>query len=166
MNFAVALSSLEAWVFLPVALPICVWAVYSDITQYKIRNEAVLGLIIGFLVLGPFAMELSDYFWRFANFGIVLGVGFVLWQVSGLGAGDAKLAAAIALYINTADSGPVLMIWLTAMVAMLLLYSRSFVRVARNDGVDAARKMELPFGIALAPTLVIYLILGLSQGGV
>ncbi len=165
MNFAVSLTATQAWFFLPLALPICLWAIYTDVREFRISNYAVLALIAAFLVIGPFALGFGDYLWRFSHFAIVLVIGFGLWALTNLGAGDAKIAAAIALYVAPQDVMVVLMIWLFAMIAMMLLYSRRAVQVAQADGLNAARKMAVPFGIALAPTLVIYLILGITHGG-
>lgn len=165
MSFEVSLTAAQAWFFLPLALPMCIWAIYTDVKEFRISNYAVLGLIVAFLVIGPFAMPFGDYLWQFANFGIVLVIGFALWALTGLGAGDAKIAAAIALYVMPGDVMSVLLIWLVAMVGMMILYSRRAVEVAQADGLRAARKMAVPFGIALAPTLVIYLVLGITHGG-
>lgn len=160
-----ALTAQQAMIFLLVALPVCVWAVYSDVKEFKIKNTAVLTLLVGFVVLGPFALDFSDYLWRYSHFAVVIAVGFGLWVLGGIGAGDVKLAAAFAPYIAAQDVGSVFFIWLLAMVAMALGYSRRAYKVAQADGLVAARKMPIPFGIALAPTLIIYLVLGLIHGG-
>ncbi|MEM1273070.1 MAG: prepilin peptidase [Pseudomonadota bacterium] len=165
MNIPVTITATQAWIFLPLALPICIWAIYSDVREFKIRNYAVLALIAGFVVLGPFALDWAEYFWRFAHFAVVFAIGYGLWAFTGLGAGDAKIAAAISLFVALPDVTSVLLIWLVAMIVMALLYSRRAVQVAQTDGVRAARKMEVPFGIALAPTLIAYLVLGIAQGG-
>ena len=75
MNLEVTLTAMQAWIFLPLALPIALWACYTDITEFKIKNVTVLALLAGFIVLGPFAMGWDEYAWRFAHFGVVLAVG-------------------------------------------------------------------------------------------
>lgn len=165
MDLSVTLTALQAWIFLPVALPICLWAVYSDVTEYKIKNIAVAALFAGFVILGPFALEWSEYFWRFAHLAVVLAIGFGMWMIGGIGAGDVKIAAVIALFVALPDVPTVLMIWVVAMILMTVLYSRRLVQVVQAEGVKAGRKMEVPFGIALAPTLIVYLVLGVVAGG-
>jgi prepilin peptidase CpaA len=59
MNLAVTLTTAQAWIFLPLALPIALWACYTDVTEFKIKNVTVLALLAGFVVLGPFALELG-----------------------------------------------------------------------------------------------------------
>jgi prepilin peptidase CpaA len=56
MNLEVTLTAAQAWIFLPLALPIALWACYTDITEFKIKNVTVLALLAGFIVLGPFAL--------------------------------------------------------------------------------------------------------------
>ena len=165
MSFDLALTATQAWFFLPLALPICLWAVYTDVKEFKISNYAVLALIAAFLVMGPFALGFSEFLWRLPHFVVVLVIGFGLYALTNLGAGDAKIAAAMAPYVALQDVTAFFMIWIFAMIGMLILVSRRAVQVASADGMRAARKMKVPFGIALAPTLVIYLVLGITQGG-
>ena len=68
MNLEVTLTAMQAWIFLPLALPIALWACYTDITEFKIKNVTVLALLAGFIVLGPFAMGWDEYAWRFRAF--------------------------------------------------------------------------------------------------
>jgi hypothetical protein len=86
MNLEVTLSAMQGWIFLPLALPIALWACYTDITEFKIKNVTVLALLAGFILLGPFALGWGEYAWRFAHFGVVLAIGFVLSAVMGIGA--------------------------------------------------------------------------------
>jgi hypothetical protein len=110
MNLEVTLSAAQAWIFLPLALPIALWACYTDITEFKIKNVTVLALLGGFVVLGPIALGFEEYAWRFTHFGVVLLVGFILSAVMGIGAGDAKFAAAMAPFIALSDAGTVLVV--------------------------------------------------------
>jgi prepilin peptidase CpaA len=166
MNLEVTLSAAQAWIFLPLALPIALWACYTDITEFKIKNVTVLALLGGFVVLGPIALGFEEYAWRFTHFGVVLLVGFILSAVMGIGAGDAKFAAAMAPFIALSDAGTVLVVWTMVTLATVLLYAvPRFIPMVAHVGIRRASKMPFPFGIALAPTLVIYLVLGITQGG-
>ena len=164
MTLDLTITALQAWIFLPAALPICAWAVYTDVKEFKIKNTAVLALLAAFVILGPFALEFSEYLWRYAHFAVVLGIAFGLYALTGLGAGDAKIMAAFAPFVALPDVLAVIMIWWVCAIAMAIGLSRRAVQVAQADGFKAARKMKVPFGIALAPTLVIYLVLGIIQG--
>jgi prepilin peptidase CpaA len=166
MNLEVTLTAAQAWIFLPLALPIALWACYTDITEFKIKNVTVLALLGGFVVLGPIALGFEEYAWRFTHFGVVLLVGFILSAVMGIGAGDAKFAAAMAPFIALSDAGTVLVVWTMVTLATVLLYAvPRFIPMVAHVGIRRASKMPFPFGIALAPTLVIYLVLGITQGG-
>jgi hypothetical protein len=60
----------------------------------------------------------------------------------------------------------VLVVWTMVTLATVLLYAvPRFIPMVANVGIRRASKMPFPFGIALAPTLVIYLVLGITQGG-
>ena len=166
MNLDLSITALQAWIFLPAAVPICLWAVYTDMREFRISNYAVLALMVAFVVLGPIALELNEFLWRGTHFATVLAIGFVLWSIGGIiGAGDVKIAAAMALYFSLPDTVVVLMIWLICILGMLTLHSvPRLIPLMQNVGIWQSRKMPVPFGIALAPTLIIYLILGIIQG--
>jgi prepilin peptidase CpaA len=145
MNLAVTLTAAQAWIFLPLALPIALWACYTDITEFKIKNVTVLALLAGFIVLGPFALGWGEYAWRFAHFGVVLAIGFVLSAVMGIGAGDAKFAAAMAPFIALADVGTVLIVWTMVTLTTVVLYAiRKFIPMVANVGIRTRLQDALP----------------------
>ena len=82
-----------AW-FLPFVFPITVWVAWSDMATMKIPNKAVLALLAVFVVIGLIALPFNDYLWRYAHFGVVIVIGFILSSVGAMGAGDAKFGAA------------------------------------------------------------------------
>jgi prepilin peptidase CpaA len=85
------------------AFPILVLAAgLSDLFTMTIPNKisALLGsmFVIFALVSG---MEGHDILWHFALGALVLVVGFTFFSLGWIGGGDAKLAAAIALWLGT-----------------------------------------------------------------
>ena len=92
-----------AW-FLPFVTPIAIWVAWSDMATMKIPNKAVLAMLIVFVVIGLLALPLDEYLWRYAHFGVVLVIGFLLNMVRAIGAGDAKFAAAMAPFIERGDA--------------------------------------------------------------
>jgi len=148
--------------FLPFALPICFYIVWTDLKFMRIPNVAVILLFAIFVVVGPFVLDLGDYGWRFAHVGVVLVIGFLLNVFAGLGAGDAKFAAAMAAFVPLSDATLVVYLFsgllLAAFVTHRLLRRVAAIRRATPDWISWDRR-DFPMGIALGPTLAIYLAL-------
>ena len=79
-------------------------AVWTDLTSYRIPNWislAVLGLFPLFAY--RIGLSLNDLLWHGLAFAVVLAAGLVLFVWNRLGAGDAKLLAAVALWVGWGD---------------------------------------------------------------
>ncbi len=166
MTFDVALTTTQAWIFLPVVLPIALWAIYTDLKDMKILNITVLALLAGFVVLGPFALSLEEYAWRFAHFGIVLVIGFFASALLGIGAGDAKFAAAMAPFVAASDAGLVAMLVAFSALIGLILHrmARSVPAIvgATPEWVSWQQDKVFPYGVGLSSGLLIYFFIGIS----
>lgn len=164
MGLELAATPLQGLVFGLLALPICVWVAYTDLSEMRIRNEAVLALFAVFVVAGLFVVTpFGEYLWRYVHLAVVLLVGFVLNAIRAIGAGDAKFAAAMAPLIALADWAEVLILF-----AILLIITWVLHRVIRN--IPALRnlapgwkswteKKDFPMGVTLGATMVAYLAL-------
>lgn len=147
------------WAFLPFVLPIGLWVAWSDIARMKIPNQAVVALILVFLVVGPFVLPLADWGWRWAYLVVVLIVGFLANMVGMMGAGDAKFMAAAAPYVALSDVGPMMLPF-----ALLALASIAVHRALRGwprfrnavPGWESWTNPKFPFGLALGPALIGY----------
>jgi len=163
-----ALGSTTALWFLPFALPICLWAAWSDLKFMKIPNKAVLALFLVFVLIGPFALPLAEYPWRFAHVAVVLVAGFVMNLGGLLGAGDAKFAAAMAAFVPLADLRIFLILFAAVLLAAFATHraARALprLRAATADWKSWGAK-DFPMGLALGGALIFYLALGLVQGG-
>lgn len=163
-----SITATEGWVLGLLSLPICLWVAYTDLSQMKIRNWAVLALAGVFVVAGAFVIQpLDEYLWRYAHLGIVLAVGFVLNAIRAVGAGDAKFAAAMAPFVASSDWAEVLLIF-----AVLLPLTWGAHRLLR--AIPAVQGLapgwrswhvgkEFPMGVTLACTHLAYL--GLAATG-
>lgn len=148
-----------AW-FLPFVTPIAIWVAWSDMKYMKIPNKAVLALAAVFLVIGPIALPLEVYAWRWLHLAIVLAVGFVVSSAGLVGAGDAKFAAAMAPFFALADLRLVL-----ALLAACILGAVASHRAMRGFAPFRKRTPDweswthpaFPMGLALAGTLLFYL---------
>lgn len=148
--------------FLPFALPICLYIVWTDLKFMRIPNVAVMALFAVYVVIGPFVLELETYAWRFLGILIVLVIGFVLNIFAGLGAGDAKFAAVMAAFIPASDVTLVCYLFTALLLAAFATHRLArrlpWVRRQVPDWQSWTRR-DFPMGIALGPTLAIYLAL-------
>ncbi|MBE0453808.1 A24 family peptidase [Roseovarius autotrophicus] len=165
MNFE--LSAQAALWFLPFVLPVCLWVAWSDLRAMKIPNKAVLALVGIYLVIGPIVLPLPDYGWRLTHLAVLLAAGIVANAAGMMGAGDAKFIAAAGPFVAFGDATALALIF-----AVVLLASFATHRIARATPLrnlapgwtswEAGRKF--PMGLALGPTLALYLALASLHG--
>jgi len=156
----VALPATAALTFLPFAAAIGVWVSWSDMRYMKIPNYAVLALGAAYLVTGPFVLPLSVYFWGWALCAIVLAFGFVLNAAGAFGAGDAKLAAAMAPYFVMSDLRFDLGLFAACLLGAFASHRLMRATPFRRAVPDWASwtNPRFPMGLALAGMLIFYLL--------
>ncbi len=77
------------------------FAASSDFVTMTISNRVSLALLAGFVIMAAMTgMSLTDAGMHVAAGGLVLAVGFGLFACGWIGGGDAKLAAATALWLG------------------------------------------------------------------
>lgn len=155
------LSQIAAFAFLLVAVPIGIWVAWSDMKTMKIPNKAVMALLAGYLLIGPFVLSLPDFGWGLAYGLIVLVAGFIANALSLLGAGDAKFAAAMAPFFVGCDVRLVMALFaaclLGAFTSHRLMRLIPPFRAATADWASWTHK-DFPMGLALSGTLIFYLL--------
>ena len=157
-----ALSSTAALIFLVAALPLGLFAAYSDLSRMKIPNLATDALAIAYVVLGFFALPFDTYLWGYAYFGIMLVVGILLNAAGVMGAGDSKFIASAAPYIALADIPLVMML-----LSGSLLGAYATHRIAKHSPLRQTvphweswqTGKRFPMGFPLAMTLIGYLLI-------
>lgn len=153
--------------FLPFVLPVALGMAWNDMKFMKIPNKAILALMAIFVLVGLIALPLAEYPWRLLGFLIVLAIGFVLNAAGLIGAGDAKMAAAMAPFVAWGDGMFFIYLFASILLAAFATH-RLFARVPRIRAATAdwqswtARKF--PMGLALGASLIFYLILGIFLG--
>jgi prepilin peptidase CpaA len=114
-----------------------IYAAWVDFMTWKISNRTVLVLVACYVAFAALVMA-TDQTERFgvnvmlslAAASLLMVIGFVLWKLRLLGAGDAKLMFAIGLFLGWAALLP-FAIWLAILAVVALL----------------ALKMPLPAGL-------------------
>lgn len=162
-----SLSATAALWFLPFCLPLAFWVIWSDLKFMRIPNAAVLAMLAVFLVVGPLALPLEVWAWRWLHFAGVLAFGFLLSTAGLIGAGDAKFAASMAPFVAWGDVAMFLPLFAAVLLAGFATH-RAFRRFAfmRRTTPDWASwtRPDFPMGLALGGTLVFYLILASQLG--
>lgn len=153
--------------FLPFVIPLCLYAAYTDMASMRITNPTVLALAAVFVVIGPIALPFETYLWHLLAMAVALVVGIFLNAAGVMGAGDAKFIAAAVPFVALGD--------LRLMLALLMATVLAAAATHRGAKYTPIRKMvphwtswdqskKFPMGLALGPTLAIYLILGARFG--
>jgi len=133
----------------------------------RITNPTVLALAAVFVVIGPIALPFETYLWHLLAMAVALVVGIILNAAGVMGAGDAKFIAAAVPFVALGD--------LRLMLALLMATILAAAATHRGAKYTPIRKMvphwtswdqskKFPMGLALGPTLAIYLILGARFG--
>ena len=141
------------------------FAASSDLFTMTISNRVALALVAGFLALAAFSgMAPIDVLWHFGAALAVLAVTFVFFARGWIGGGDAKLAAATALWLGFDHLMPYLLyasifggILTLAMIRFRLMPLPQ--ALAGQEWVKRLHRLDggVPYGIALAAAaLLIY----------
>ena len=162
-----AITTTAASWFLPFVLPICLYVAFTDMKDMRITNQAVMALVVVFLVVGLFVMPFDAYLWRLAHLVIVLVIGVALNAVGAMGAGDSKFIAAAAPFVALGDARLILVLLMACVLAAIIthkLVKFTPLRRLAPDWKSWNVGKKFPMGFALGTTLTLYLILGTQYG--
>jgi prepilin peptidase CpaA len=156
--------SAAVW-FLPFAAPVCLYVAWTDMARMTIPNAAVLTLVAVFAVVGPVALPAGEYGLRWLHVAGVLLLGFTANALGVLGAGDAKLAAAIAPFVAREDAGAFATLFAATLIAAFAVHrlARAVPTIRRRTPhwQSWQRRRHFPLALALGPSLVFYLALSI-----
>lgn len=161
------ISASSALWFLPFILPICLYVAFTDLSQMRITNQAVLVLAAIFVVVGLIALPLPVYGMRLVQMAAVLLIGIVLNAGGVMGAGDSKFAAAAAPFVAFGDLRVLLMIFAANLLAAFITHrivKYTPLRQIAPDWKSWDMGHKFPMGLSLGSTLAIYLVLGAIYG--
>jgi prepilin peptidase CpaA len=130
-------------------------AAFADLTSLRVPNLVVMALILGYIVAGSTA-KLSDDDWiATALTGIAcLVIGFVAFSQNWIGGGDAKLLAAMGLWLgpDATIMGVLIGAFAAGGMGVLILGARRYVPLTHVP--DIWRQMietkTIPYAAALA----------------
>lgn len=151
-------ASAALWILI-VTTPLAFLAAFNDLARMKLPNAIVLAVVALYVILGPFLFDFDIYLWGFVHGVVMYAVGIFAYAFMGVGAGDGKYAAAMALFIPAADARFVVPLFcayvLGAFVTHRLFRAMPVVRNATETWVSWGHK-KFPVGLALAGTFSTY----------
>lgn len=153
--------------FLVFATPVCLWVAWSDMRTMKIPNKAVIALVCVYLAVGIAVLPLPDYLWRLSHLAILLLAGIAANAAGLMGAGDAKFIAAAAPFVAPGDATTVMLMLAAVLLAAFIthrLARRSALRRLAPGWASWTAGHRFPLGLALGPTLALYLGLAALSG--
>jgi len=162
-----AFSASAALWFLPFLIPLCLYVAFTDLQAMRIANGTVIAIALVFALIGPLVLPFETYLWQLAQLGIVLVAGIIANAAGIMGAGDAKFAAAAAPYIALGDLRLLVVVFTATLLAAFAAHRiAKFTPLRRMapewDSWEQGRKF--PMGLALGPTLALYLLLAAAYG--
>jgi prepilin peptidase CpaA len=136
-------------------------AAVTDARSYKIPNWISIALVVLFIIAVLASRQPALGFWPHVAAGLaVLAVGYILYMLTGMGAGDAKLAAAGALWSGV--SGLYMVTFTLAVSMAALAFSLVALRrlVPAVSGAEPSTRMlqrgaPVPLGIALSAAMIL-----------
>lgn len=141
------------------------FAASSDLVSMTISNRVSLLLLLGFCALAvATGMPLATVLEHFGACALVLVIAFVFFTRGWIGGGDAKLAAATALWLGWGHLFEYLVYasLLGGALTLLLLEFRKFVlpsNLVRQSWIERLHRTDgdIPYGVALAAAaLLVY----------
>ena len=141
---------------------IMAYAAASDLVSMTISNKVSLALMAGFMIFALWMkMDYVTIGWHWAMFAIVLSGGFSLFAFGVIGGGDAKLAAATALWLGWEHTMTyfVLSAFMGGVLTLVLLRVRTMPlpdRIANVDWISKLYRADsgVPYGIALGAAAI------------
>ena len=132
-----------------------------DLATYRIPNQLVLAVLFLFAVLAIVHRNEVAWLAHAGPFILILGAGLFLYSIGQMGAGDAKLLAATALWTGSIYAMIALLFWvsLCGLVGMvIILIMRHLVpRLLKSGALPRVlqKKQGIPYGIGIGPGAII-----------
>jgi len=153
------------YIFLALATPFALWSAWSDLKFMKIPNILVMIMTGVFIISGAVLLPFDVFLWRLLGGFIILVIGFTLFSFGGIGGGDAKFAAAMALFIDHNHIAPFLLeLAMFALIGVILhkiVGKLGFMNPITDNWeswrVEKSSKVKnFPLGLGMSAALIYY----------
>ncbi|MDP3738227.1 MAG: prepilin peptidase [Hyphomonadaceae bacterium] len=137
-------------------------AAFIDGRTYRIPNWIPIALAVLFAIAAFASGEPVVDYWQNGALAVgVLAIGYLLYALTGMGAGDAKLGAVAVLWAGLSGLYA-WTFWLAVAMGVLafgLIAARRLAKMATADGLPRQRILQrgapVPLGIALAAAAIL-----------
>ena len=116
------ITSYAALWFLPFALPLCAYTIYTDLAFMRITNVTVIALAAVFVIIGPIVLPFDSYLWHLLAMVAALVVGIFMNAGGLMGAGDAKFIAAATPFFALGDLQFLMALFMTTLIAAYIIH--------------------------------------------
>lgn len=135
-------------------------AAVTDARVYRIPNWVCAAIAALFVATAPFGMGLEGVWPNLAVGIAVFAVGYALYALTGMGAGDAKLAAAIGVWVGPAAFQTWITMFAIAMLALVVLLVSMRRVVQPMVGAEPSMRVlkrgaPVPLGVALSASAIL-----------
>ncbi|MDA7427620.1 A24 family peptidase [Primorskyibacter aestuariivivens] len=140
-----------------VAAALLLFIAWQDSRHLKIRNQAVLGMLGLYALLA--LSEGGRWFWTDLLAGAVLFlVGFVMWMMRGMGAGDVKLMLPLGMFVGLQGLGAFSLLLLAVSVVLfgtIKLAQWRQLEVGLGGRIaEMGRSGKVPYAVVLSAAAV------------
>jgi prepilin peptidase CpaA len=141
-----------AWSYfvLIVASALLLQAAWTDLREFKIRNEMILVLAGLFVLYAVLIGHWADLKWDLAFAALMFGVLLACYGLGGMGGGDVKILAVAFLWTGLSGALP--------FVVLLALFSSAHSIAAKfgwvKSQVTASGQRRIPFAPSVAGALI------------
>lgn len=151
MGFIVLESTVLHLATLFVAAALFAAAAISDVRSYRIPNTLGAALVLLFPVFAATSPHPVAWPQNIAIFAVVSAVGFAAFWRGLVGAGDVKLLSAASLWAGPHFLAVLLFVMaLAGGVESFVAAVAVFLKRSKNGGALAFRKVQIPYGVAIA----------------
>jgi prepilin peptidase CpaA len=146
-----------AWGYfvLVITSAVLLWAAWTDLREYKIRNELILALASLFVVYTLLTGHWADLKWDLAFATLMFAIMLVFYSLGWMGGGDVKILAVSFLWTGLSSALP--------FAVLLALFSSAYALAAKlgwvKSQVTEAGRRRIPFAPSVASALICVFVL-------
>lgn len=151
-----------AWIALVAAGPLALACAAWDLRRMRIPNALNAALALAWLPLGFATLPIDAIGLRVAGALLILVMGFVVFAIGQMGAGDVKMLAASALWVEGGSATSAMLLLAIALVvgaAAVFTLRRLFPRPESEWRGLRPQTKKFPMGVSIGAALTAYLIL-------
>lgn len=136
--------------------------ILSDLRFMRIPNYLSLIGIAAFFALLSWSLPFEETLWRVGTAAACLVIGFVLFVIRVMGAGDVKIMSVLMLFVPTDQLAPFMLMFSGAMVLgiVAVVSSRKFLESADASWAFLRNEKRLPMGLSIGLAGIAQLIVG------